>query len=112
MDDYFARCRLAAFDSRALAALNRQESEYLALAAKDFSITAAEVATYYVQKELGGWLLPILFGLSLVKFALVVMFYMHLKFDSRTYSRFFVMGLAGAMTLYLIVLLSLRTFLR
>ncbi len=46
VDDYFARCRLAAFDARALAALNRQESEYLALAAKDFSITAAEVAGF------------------------------------------------------------------
>ena len=75
-------------------------------------ITAAEVAVYYVQKELGGWLLPILFGLSLIKFSLVVMFFMHLKFDSRTYSRFFVMGLAGAITLYLVVLLSLRVFLR
>lgn len=46
VDDYFARCRLAAFDSRALAALNRQESEYLALAAKDLSITASEVASF------------------------------------------------------------------
>jgi hypothetical protein len=46
VDDYFARCRLAAFDQRALAALNRQESEYLALAAKDMSITADEVAGF------------------------------------------------------------------
>jgi hypothetical protein len=45
-DDYFARGRLAAFDPRALAALNRQESEYLAIAAKDLTITAAEVAGF------------------------------------------------------------------
>jgi hypothetical protein len=35
---------------------------------------------------------------------------MHLKFDSRTYARFFVMGLAGAVTLYLIVLITFQTF--
>jgi hypothetical protein len=46
VDDYFARCRLAAFDARALAALNREEKEYLALAAKDLTITAAEVAGF------------------------------------------------------------------
>ena len=46
MDDYFARCRLAAFDPRAVAALNREEKEYLALAAKDLTITAAEIAGF------------------------------------------------------------------
>jgi cytochrome c oxidase subunit 4 len=75
-------------------------------------ITAAEVATYYVQDDLGVWLRPILFALSLVKFALVVLWFMHLKFDSRLYSRFFVMGLAGAVTLYLVVLMLFKVFLR
>jgi hypothetical protein len=46
VDDYFSRSRLAAFDSRALAALNRQESEYLAVAAQDMSITASEVSGF------------------------------------------------------------------
>lgn len=46
VDDYFGRCRLAAFDSRAQAALNREEKDYLALAARDLSITAAEVASF------------------------------------------------------------------
>jgi len=44
VDDFFARCRLAAFDARAIAALNREEKEYLALAAKDLTITSAEIA--------------------------------------------------------------------
>lgn len=44
VDDYFARCRLAAFDGRAIAALNREEKEFLAMAAKDLTITAAEIA--------------------------------------------------------------------
>lgn len=46
VEDYFARCRLAAFDPRALAALNRQEADYLALAASDMSISAAEVSGF------------------------------------------------------------------
>jgi hypothetical protein len=50
VDDFFARCRLAAFDARALAALNRSETEYLAIAAKDMSITAQEVAGFPLAK--------------------------------------------------------------
>lgn len=46
IDDFFARCRLAAFDPRALGAVNRQESEYLAIAAQDMTITAAEIADF------------------------------------------------------------------
>ena len=38
VDDYFARCRLAAFDPRAISALNRQEAEYVALAAKELTV--------------------------------------------------------------------------
>jgi hypothetical protein len=46
VDDYFARCRLAAFDARAINALNREEKEYLALAAKDLTVTHAEIAGF------------------------------------------------------------------
>ena len=34
VDDYFGRCRLAAFDPRALPALNRNPEEYLPIAAQ------------------------------------------------------------------------------
>lgn len=43
VDDYFARCQLVAFDARAQAALNREESLFLELAAKDLTISAAEI---------------------------------------------------------------------
>jgi hypothetical protein len=46
VDDYFARCRLIEFDGRAALALNRSEQEYLDVAAKDLSITAAEVSGF------------------------------------------------------------------
>ena len=46
IDDYFGRCRLAAFDERALAAVNREQEAYIAAAAKDLTITADEVAHF------------------------------------------------------------------
>jgi len=64
VDDYFARCRLAAFDSRALAALNRQESEYLAVAARDMSITAQEVAGFPLARIEAGRPLSLKEGLN------------------------------------------------
>ncbi|HEX6330233.1 MAG TPA: cytochrome C oxidase subunit IV family protein [Actinomycetota bacterium] len=85
--------------------------EYVRIAIVLAVVTAAEVAIYYIDWiHENGLLIPLLFLFSLIKFSLVVMWFMHLKFDSRTYSRFFLMGLAGAITLYLIVLLLFRTF--
>ena len=46
VDDYFARCRLAAFDPRALNALNRDEKDFLALGAKDLTATHADIASF------------------------------------------------------------------
>jgi hypothetical protein len=43
IDDFFVRCELAAFDARAIAALNREEKEYFALAVKDLQITSDEI---------------------------------------------------------------------
>ncbi|MCC6337191.1 MAG: hypothetical protein IT380_24755 [Myxococcales bacterium] len=64
VDDYFARCRLAAFDSRAAAALNREEKEYLALAAKDLTITADEVKAFPLARIAADAPLPLDKGLN------------------------------------------------
>jgi len=64
VEDYFARCRLAAFDERALGALNRQEVEYLAIAAKDLSITAAEIAGFPLARIGAGRPLPLQTGVN------------------------------------------------
>ncbi len=64
VDDYFARCRLAAFDSRALAALNREEKEYLALATKDLSLTVQEVAGFPLARIEAGRALPLQTGIN------------------------------------------------
>lgn len=58
-------------------------------------VTAAEVAVFYIP-ALRGVLVPILVTLSSGKFALVVMFYMHLKFDSPIFRAVFVAPLALA----------------
>lgn len=64
VDDYFARCRLAAFDPRALAAVNRQEAEYLAVAAKDMTISAQEVAGFPLERIEAGRPLSLTDGLN------------------------------------------------
>jgi caa(3)-type oxidase subunit IV len=72
-------------------------------------LTALEIGASYAGVSTGS-LIPTLFIRAVVKFALVVMWFMHLRFDDRRYARFFVMGLAGASVLYLIVLISFRVF--
>ena len=85
--------------------------EYVRIAIVLALVTAAEVAVYYIdwihENDL---LIPLLFLFALIKFALVAMWFMHLRFDSRTYARFFLIGIAGAVTLYTAVLLMFRTF--
>ena len=59
VDDFFARCAMAAFDSRAAAALNREEKEYLAVAAKDLTITSEEIKGFPLSKIEGHKALPL-----------------------------------------------------
>jgi caa(3)-type oxidase subunit IV len=83
--------------------------EYVRIALVLAGITVLEVSTYYIEPP-RTILILVLFAFTIIKFALVVLWFMHLKFDSKTYSRFFVMGIAGAVTLYLIVLLTFSGF--
>ena len=57
-------------------------------------LTGLEVAAYYM--ELGSFEVPLLLGLSVAKFILVVAFFMHLKFDSRIFTFVFSAGLVLA----------------
>jgi cytochrome c oxidase subunit 4 len=84
--------------------------EYIRIGLILFVLTGLEIAASYTKVS-GAVLIPTLFVLAIVKFALVVMWFMHLKFDDRRFARFFVMGLAGASILYLIVLISFKVFL-
>lgn len=64
VDDYFTRCRLAEFDPRSLAAVNRKEEEYLAIAAKDMSNNAQELAGFPLAHVEAGRPLPLADGLN------------------------------------------------
>ena len=64
VEDFFARCRLAAFDDRAVTALNRQETDYLGIAAKDLTISAAEIAGFPLARIAPNAALPLVDGLN------------------------------------------------
>jgi cytochrome c oxidase subunit 4 len=65
--------------------------------------TAIEVAWYYASVPHPVFV-ALLLALSFLKFSLVVLWFMHLRFDSRIFRRLFATGLALALSVYLIVL--------
>lgn len=67
-------------------------------------VTAIEVWVFYIE-ALKPMLVPILGVLSTGKFALVVMFYMHLKFDHKVFSRLLITGIILAFGTFLALLL-------
>ena len=71
-------------------------------------ITAAEVATYYV--DLGAFLGPVLIVMMIAKFSIVAGWFMHLRFDSNLCTRVFVSGIVLAVGVYLVALTSFHYF--
>jgi hypothetical protein len=59
IDDYFARCRLAAFDARATDPLNRDEKAYLAMATNELTLQHAEIACLPLARIAPGKPLPL-----------------------------------------------------
>jgi cytochrome c oxidase subunit 4 len=75
---------------------------YLMVAAVLAVITAVEIAVFYIT-ALARYLAPTLIVSSIAKFALVVMFFMHLRFDARIFRWLFV----GPLMLTIAVVLAL-----
>lgn len=71
--------------------------------------TALEVALYYVDLPHGLFAAMLLF-FAVVKFSLVVLWFMHLRFDSPIFRQLFVAGLILAVTVYMIVLVIFGAF--
>lgn len=67
-------------------------------------ITAAEVASFYLEDSLGALLVPALIVMMVAKFAIVAMFFMHLRFDSPLFRRLFVAGIVTAVAVYIAAL--------
>ena len=80
---------------------------YWAVAAILVVVTAAEIAVASID-AFDVIKVPGLFALGGVKFAAVVALYMHLKFDKSLYRGLFLIGLFGAMTIFVVVLLTFQ----
>jgi cytochrome c oxidase subunit IV len=83
---------------------------YVIVAAILTAVTGLEFGVIYVRR-LAPILLPLLLTLSAGKFALVVMFYMHLRYDSRVLTFLFVAPLVLATVIAVAVMTLTGEFL-
>jgi cytochrome c oxidase subunit 4 len=85
--------------------------KYVMIAVVLVIVTAAEVALYYMEGTVSdGIIITLLLLFGFLKFVLVASWYMHLRTDQPIFRRFFMMGGVAAITLYLVVLLTLHVF--
>jgi cytochrome c oxidase subunit 4 len=84
-------------------------AQYWKIAAVLAVLTAIEVGLFYVNQavDLGALNALMLIILAALKFVIVVGFFMHLRFEKSTLSRFFTGGFILALALYSIVLTAL-----
>lgn len=82
---------------------------YWAIAVFLGAVTAMEVATPYIS-VLEPIKVPLLIALGAIKFATVVMFFMHLRFDKKLYRNLFLFGVIGVIPLFTVVLLAMHAF--
>ena len=84
-------------------------AQYWKIAVLLAALTAVEVAMFYINQsnDLGILNAAVLLSLALFKFVIVVGWYMHLRFEKSTLTRFFSAGFILAMSLYLIVLAAM-----
>jgi cytochrome c oxidase subunit 4 len=82
--------------------------QYVRIAVVLAVLTAIEVAMFYINESMHlGWVnTAILLILAFLKFVIVIGWYMHLRFEKTTLSRFFSAGFTLALALYGIVLVS------
>lgn len=83
--------------------------EYVKVAVVLALVTLLEVALFYLSIP-DGVLIASLLLLSTIKFALVVLWFMHLRFDSPLFGRLFLTGIVLALIVFVIVLLTFGIF--
>lgn len=84
------------------------EQTYVRIAIILAIITAVEVIIYYMP-SFRPFLVPALIVLSVAKFAAVVGYFMHLKYDSKIFRYMFVAGLVLSLAVYLAMLATFWT---
>jgi cytochrome c oxidase subunit IV len=85
-----------------------KDSFYVQIAVILAVLTGLEVSISYI--DIGPAFLPLLLILMVIKFFMVVLFFMHLKFDSKWFSFFFYTGLFLAVGCYLAFLSTFKFF--
>jgi len=84
------------------------DAKYIRIALILAAITALEVSTYYV--DFGPLFLPSLLIMMVIKFVMVLSYFMHLKFDSKVFSLMFYTGLGLAVSVYAVALATFKFF--
>ncbi|MCE2817520.1 MAG: cytochrome C oxidase subunit IV family protein [Ilumatobacteraceae bacterium] len=84
------------------------DAGYIKIAIILAAITALEVSTYYV--DFGPLFMPSLMIMMVVKFVMVVSYFMHLKFDSKIFTFLFYTGLGLALFVYITALATFKFF--
>jgi cytochrome c oxidase subunit IV len=84
--------------------------QYVVVAVVLAVITAMEVGLFYIDFLPSAVVVASLLILMALKFALVVLWFMHLRFDSAIYKRMFVAGLLLALSVFVIVLVTFGVF--
>jgi cytochrome c oxidase subunit 4 len=85
------------------------DRQYVQIALILAVITAMEVYASYAD-WLGKAFIPLLLFMMAIKFVSVVLYFMHLKFDSRIFSWLFYAGLLLAVGVYTAALLTFKFF--
>lgn len=81
------------------------DGRYVKIAVILAVITAAEVATYFV--ELNAVVIGALITMMVTKFIIVASYFMHLKYDNPIFKRVFTFGLLLAVAVFLVALTTL-----
>lgn len=84
------------------------DAGYIKIALILAAITALEVSTYYV--DFGPLFMPSLMIMMVVKFVMVVSYFMHLKFDNKIFTFMFYTGLGLALFVYITALATFKFF--
>jgi cytochrome c oxidase subunit IV len=85
------------------------DREYFVIAVVLALLTAMEVAASYL--DLGPLFIPLLIVLMVIKFSLVVLFFMHLRHDARIFHFLFWSGVSLAVVVYVVALATFEFFL-
>src|SRR6188472_238775 len=81
---------------------------YITVALILAGLTALETSTYWV--DFGPLFMPALLTMMTIKFFMVVLLFMHLKFDNRLFGVLFYAGLGLAVFVYIAALMTFELF--